>query len=266
MTDETYQSRGNIRLRVYPSNGFADYRWPTVAELNAGLRLEDAVTWDGFDFGVQSSDTNDTPPLSAKALVQTRGTSNYGGSIPFYYPGYYTDTANDLVDIYDLFVPDEDGYDRPVVYIAMSVDGEIGEAGQPADTFAFANGDLVSIFRLQADAWTDSIVGDTDFYYTLNFLRNGAMAHYTVASTAAPVLVTPATASADISDGDRPLLTATVNGRPWNGGVIWSISDATKATISAYGVVTPLAAGTPTVTGSLRGAASTDTTVLTVTA
>jgi hypothetical protein len=264
MTDIKYQSRGSIRLRVYPSNGFANYRWPTVTEMNAGLRLEDAVPWDGFDFGVQASDTSDSPPIGAKSSVQSRAASNYGGSIPFWYPGYYDDAANQLSLIYDTFVPDDDGYDRPVVYVAMSIDGEIGEAGQPADTMAFANGDFTSIFRVQADAWDDMTEGDDPFYYTLNFLRNGAMAHYTVVSTAAPVLVIPTTLASGVGDVD--LLAATVNGRPYNGGVTWSTSDADVATVSPYGVVTSIATGSATITGTLRYSTGpvTDTTAVTV--
>lgn len=265
MTDETFQSRGNIRLRAYPSNGFTNYRWPTVSEMNAGLRLEDAVPWDGFDFGQQASDTSDTPPISAKASVQSRSTANYGGSIPFWYPGYYDDDQNQLSLIYDLFVPDDEGYDRPVVYIAMSIDGEIGEVNQPADTMAFANGDLASIYRVQADAWEDMTEGDDPFYYTLNFLRNGAMAHYTSVSTSAPVLVTTTSLSSTVGDVD--LLSATVNGRPWNGGVAWSTSDPDVATVSVYGVVTSVGAGSATITATLRGTTApvTDTTAVTVT-
>lgn len=266
MVDVKMQSRGNIRLRVFPSNGFANYRWPTVTELNAGLRLEDAVPWDDFDFGTQASDTSDSPPISAKSVVQSRSTSNYGGAIPFWFPGYYDDASNQLSLIYDTFVPDDDGYDRPVVYIAMSIDGEIGEASQPADTFAFANGDFVSIYRVQADAWTDMTEGDDPFYYTLNFLRNGAMAHYTIASTATPALViTPATLASGAGDVD--LMAAAVNSRPFNAGVTWSTSDAAVATVSPYGVITSVAAGSATITGTLRYSTGpvTDTVAVTVT-
>lgn len=261
--DQKMQSRGNIRLRVYPPNGFANYRWPTVAELNAGLRLEDAVPWEDFDFGMQASETSDTPPISAKSSVQNRSTANYGGTIPFWYPGYYDDAQNQLSLIYDTIVPDADGYDRPVLYISMSIDGEIGEPGQPADDFSFADGDFVSIFRVQADAWTDMTEGDDPFYYTINFLRNGQVAHYTVASTAAPtLLVTPTTLGS--APGDHDLLSAAVNGRPFNAGVTWSTSDPAVATVSQYGVVTSVAAGTATITQSLRGAAATDTVAVTV--
>lgn len=264
MTDQTYNSDGNVRLRVYPANGFANYKWPTVAELNAGLRLEDAVPWENFDFGVQASDTSSAPPLSAKSTVDTRSTANYGGNISFWYPGYYDDNANQLSQVYDFFNPTD--YSRPICYVVMSVDGEIGESGQPADTMAFANGDLLSVFKVQADAWDDMTEGDDPFYYTLNFLRNGGLAHYTVASTAAPVLAASATLAG--TAGGTGKIVVTVNGRPYNGGVNYSTSAAAEATVSDFGIVSYIGASTtPTITTTLPGTtvATTATTTVTIT-
>lgn len=247
MADEKYYGNGNVRLRVYPPNGFTNFRWPTVAEMNAGQRLEDVVPWENFDFGVQASDTSANPPLSAKAVVDSRSMNNYGGNISFWYPGYYDDPSNDLSNVYDFFAPGE--YERPACIIALSVDGEIGEPGQPAADFSFANGDYVSLFRVRADAWDDMTEGDDPFYYTLNFIRNGGLAHYTVVSTAAPVVaVTLATAGAV---GTPVKATATVNGRDYSHGVRWSTSDPAVATVSNAGVVSYLTAGSATITATL---------------
>lgn len=259
MVDTRYASNGNVRLRWYPANAFANYKWPTVAELNAGLRLEDAVPWDGFEAGVQASDTSSNPPLSAKSVVDTRGTSNYGGTIPIWYPGYYDDPSNQLSLIYDAL--DEP---RTPGYIVMSIDGEIGEAGQPADTFAFAAGDLLTVMKVTTDSWEDMTEGDDPFYYTVGLLRDGGLAHYTVASTAAPAVVIP-TALA-ISVGDSEVLPATVNARNYNGGLNWSTSAPAVATVSEYGVVTGVSAGAATITASIPGTNTpvTDTTAVTV--
>lgn len=263
MVDQSYNSDGNVRLRIYPANAFANPRWPTVAELNGGLRLEDAVPWDGFDFGVQASDTSSAPPLSAKSTVETRSTSNYGGAIPIWYPGYYDDDQNQLSLVYDFLNPD--GYERPICYIVESIDGEIGEAGQPSDTFDFANGDLVSVFRVQGDAWDDMTEGDDPFYYTVNFLRNGLMAHYTVASTSTPVLaMTPATLTG--AAGAKARVAVTVNGRKYTGGVSFSTTDSDAAIVSDFGVVSYVGAGSATITATLPGTtvATTATTAVTV--
>lgn len=260
MTDQRLYSSGNIRLRVYPSNGFANYNWPTVAELNAGLKLEDAVPWDNFGIGVQSSDTSSTPPLSAKASVDVRSQANYGGGLPVWYPGYYDDPSNQLSLIYDLL---DDP--RTDVYIAMAVDGEIGKAGQPASSMAFANGDYCSVMKLSTDAWDDTsgTVGDDPFFYVTNLLKKGGLAHYTVASTTAPVLA--ATGSLTGTTGSKGVYKATVNGRDFTRGVKWSSSDSTKATVSANGIVSYKAAGSVTISATLQKTTAPTTTTVAVT-
>jgi len=244
MTDERLYSSGNVRLRVYPSTGFANYRWPLVSELNAGLRLGDAVQWDNFDVGVQASDTSDVPPISAKASVATRAQANYGGSLGIWYPGYYDDPSNQLSLIYDLV-------DKPRtdLFIAMSVDGEIGESGQPADTMLFADGDYVTIMKVSTDAWDDLTEGDDPFGYIINLLKKGGLAHYTVASTAAPVLAVTGPSTGTI--GAFGEYHATVNGRDYDRGVNWSSTVSSSATVSANGVASYLAGTTADITATL---------------
>lgn len=250
MTDQTFQSKGNVRLRAYAPNAFANPYWPTVAELNLGLRLEDAVTWGDFDFGTQASETNDRAPISAKSNVQSRGAANYGGTIPFDFPGYYNDPSNQLSDIFDFFVPGPGGYDRPACFIVMSVDGEIGEPGQPSADFSFAHGDLLSLYGVRADAWSEMTEGTDPFSYTINFLRNGTLAHYTVASTSTPVL-TLSDATETPTVGDTGLLQAFVNGRAYSGGVTWSTTDPDVVTVSEFGAWTAVGAGSADVVATL---------------
>ena len=261
MTDERLYSSGNVRLRVYPSTGFANFHWPTVAELNAGLRLEDASPWDSFDVGVQASDTSDTPPISAKASVATRAQANYGGGLPVWYPGYYDDASNQLSLIYDLL--DEP---RTDIFVVMAVDGQIGESGQPTSSMVFADGDYCTVMKLTTDAWNDdNTVGDDPFFYVPNLLKKGGLAHYTVASTTAPTLVAAGSATATV--GDIEPYSATANSRVYTTGVTWSTSDSTKATVSQAGIVTFLASGSVDIVATLpkTSVATSDTVSVTVT-
>lgn len=260
MVDERLSSAGNLRFRWHPlAPGFANYRWPTVAEMNAGFDLTDAMPWEDYAFGVQASETSDQPPVSAKSSVAQRTQANYGGSVSFWYPGYYDDDSNVLSQAYDLL--DEP---RTAGFISTSVDGEIGESGQPAGDHSYANGDLVSVYRVMTDAWDDMTEGDDPYRYTINFLKNGNLAHYTVVSTAAPVLSTTATLALGV--GDAELVEGTVNGRRYTRGIVWTSSDPDVATVSANGVVVGVSAGTATITGTLPGTTApvTDTTTVTV--
>ena len=253
MTDTRLASRGNVRFRFYPDNAFANPYWPTVAELNAGQELEGVTLWDSFEVGAQSSDTSEVASIKAKATQARRAAANYGGSATFWYPGDHTNMTNLASLVYDLLkevnVPG---------YLVVSVDGEIGESGQPAGTFAFANGDLLSVYKILTDEWTDQITGEEAFTYTRNFLRNGMLAPYTVASTSTPVLAITGTAGG--AAGGLGFLGATVNGRNYTRGVRWTTSAPATATVSGSGVVSLLVAGSATITATLPNIAGvTDT-------
>lgn len=244
MTDLRLNSRGNVRFRYHPEGAFANAYWPTVTALNAGQELEGATLWDSFEVGTQASDTSETPTIKAKTAQTRRGAANYGGSASFLYPGDHTNMTN----LASLVLAIMKGVNVPG-YLSVSVDGEIGDPGQPNINFTYANGDLVSIYKIMTDEWDDSITGEEAFNYTRNFLRNGMLAPYTVASTAAPVLAVTGTAGG--AAAGTGFLAATVNGRNYSRGVRWTSSNNAIATVSQSGVVRRIAAGTATITATL---------------
>ena len=260
MADERLPSKGNIRFRYYPLNAFANPAWPTVGELNAGQELEAVTLWESFEVGAQASDTSDTASIKAKTAVARRAAANYGGSAAFWYPGDHTDMQNLASLVLAIMkVVNQPGY------LAVSVDGEIGEPGQPDIDFTFDDGDLLSLYRIITDEWDDMITGEEAFYYTRNFLKNGFMRTYTVASTAAPVLaVTPA--SGTVSAATQLLaLNGTINGRNWTRGLAYRSSNPNIATVSPSGIVKRVAAGSATITVSVPGASPAVTQTVTIT-
>lgn len=245
MVDISLKSMGNVRFRFYPTNGFANFNWPTVAELNAGQELEGVTDWDNFEIGAQASETSDRVPIKAKAAVARRAAANYGGTASFYYPGVKADMTNLAALVYAVMKKiNVDGY------LVTSVDGEIGESGQPPANMTFANGDYVSVFRVISDEWDDSITGEELFYYTKTFLKNGGLATYTVASTTAPVLVATGI-SPGATVGGKGSVSATVNGRDFTRGVRYSSSAPNIVRVSANGILTRVAAGTASITVTL---------------
>lgn len=247
MADERLPSKGNIRFRYYPLNAFANPAWPTVNELNAGQELEAVTLWESFEVGAQASDTSDTASIKAKTAVARRAAANYGGSAAFWYPGDHTDMQNLASLVLAIMkVVNQPGY------LAVSVDGEIGEPGQPDIDFTFDDGDLLSLYRIITDEWDDMITGEEAFYYTRNFLKNGFMRTYTVASTAAPVL-TATESSASVASGAIASIAAAVNGRDWTRGCNFRSSAPAVLTVSPSGIVRGVSAGTATVTVELPG-------------
>jgi hypothetical protein len=251
-----YQPAKNVSFWFALPNAFSNFASPTVAELNATLNINDAVTADNFDFGAQASNQIDSRSFNQAASAQSRGFAQFGGTIGFYYPRNPADTSNKYQQVYTAMkTPGTAGY------LIVRVDGT-----RPATNGeAAADGDIVSVYKVLTDGWSKTIDGENPFTYQITFLPQGDVAVKTVVRTAAAtVTVTPATAS--VATGATTQLSSTVQGRNLTfGGVRWSTSDATKATVSAAGVVTGVAAGTATITATFMATGATATSTITVT-
>lgn len=267
MTDTKLASSGNVRIWFGGTSSFANPLSPTAPEINAMLDISDAVSWNDFDFGTQSSNTVDDPPITAKSAVSDRGASQYGGSLSLYYPRDETDTSNKYKLVYDaLRIPGTQGF------IVERIDGKeltttASTTAQPG-TIANAN-DLVNVYKVESAGWTDSITGEEAFRYTISFVSKGVIAPYAVvrASASAPtVAILPLTLSLAVGT-PIGILNGTVNTRKYTRGLRWTSSDPTKATVSANGVVTRVAAGSANITAThvATGTAAAAPSVVTVT-
>ena len=248
MTDVKVPASGNIRVWWGATSAFADYKNPTAAEINACLDLSDAVSWNDFDFSLEASNQLDDPAITALGKVSDRGFTNWGGAISFYYPKNFDDASSKYSLVYDTL----DG-PRTSGYIVVRIDG--AEAAAVA-----ANGELVHVLKVMTDGYAESVTGEEAFRYTVTMLPQGNYAVRTVVGGGAVVLSASTLASAV---GDHDALTATWGGRNYTGGLTWTTSDATKATVSNGGIVTSVATGSATITAT-SPSATTDTCTVTV--
>lgn len=265
MVDTRLPASGAIRVRWHAPNGFANYKYPTVTEMNAGLDIADSVSWNDYSFGVTGSNSNTDPAITAKSNVSDRGATQFGGSLSLYHPLDRDNMANvHAVTYAALKTP------RTLGYVSVSIDGDLSETNTPPYTGGatrnYASGDYVHIFRVISAGYSDAATGEEAYRYTINFLSQGDLAVYTVVgSAAATVLIT----ASDITPAPAAIvvLTATVNGRPFTRGLRWSSSDTDVATVSQNGIVTILGASTETatITATFEASGATDTEILTVT-
>lgn len=239
MTDVKLPSNGNISLWWVPTSGFANWQAPTAPEINAGVFLGDATSWNDYGIGVQASDVNSDPAVSAKNKVNVRGASKFGGALSFYYPAAFADASNNYSIVYDLLsVPGTTGY------LVIRVDGEVLTSGASTasnPSIAAAANDLVHVMKVTTDSWTDAIVGEDAFRYTINFVSQGQLTVYTVvkASASAPtVAILPLTATGVGSAGAKGSAAATVNTRKYTRGVKWTSSVPAKVSVSNNGIWT----------------------------
>lgn len=245
-------SNGNLTVFFYPSNAFANFGSPTVTELNAGLNLSKAVSWSDYSFGSNASNTSDDPSIADAGNSKARGSAQFGGSMSFFQPGPGTLTT----DTYAL-VRNAISVPRTKGWIVTRLDG------LKPYTQAFAAGDLVSVYAVLTDGYTNVMTGEQAFRYTVSFVQQGSLArNVVVRSAAATVAVTPTTKTMTV--GSKFRFDGTVLGREYTNGLVWSTSDFTKATVSDAGVVTAIAAGTVTLTGTYTPTGATATSTITI--
>lgn len=261
MTDLRLPASGNIMVRWHPANAFANPYRPTPTELNAGLVLVDAISWNDLSFGVEASTTINDPALSAKSATVDRGSLQYGGAMSFYFPAADADNSNLLKQAQDALENQ-----RTLGYISMSIDGELSENATPlytgGATRVAQTGDLAHVFKVMTAGEALAITGEESFRYTITFLPQGEAAIYTVVGTTSTVEITPATLA--LAAGDVQPLEATVDGRAYTRGLRWTTSDPDVATVSQNGIVTAVGAGTATITATFRHANTSDTCAVTV--
>ena len=249
MTDVRFPSTGNTRLWWIAANGLALPGAPTVAEINAGLDISDAVSWNDKDLGVQASNTTDDPAITAKGKTTARGSAQYGGGLSFYYPRSATDTTNKYKTVRDIMkVP------RTIGFIVERVDGRellttSGTAANPGTEIAA--GDIVNVYKVQTASYGEVVTGDDAYRYTVTMLPKGQVFTRAVvranATPVAPVIVGTGGSGAV---GTKVALEGTLIGRKYTRGLVWASSDATKVTVDSHGVFVRVATGTANITAT----------------
>lgn len=244
---------GNIRWDFYPAGAFANPYWPTATELNAGQPLSQSLDLSDTDFNVQASNTSTDPTFADVGNVESRGASNYGGTLALLFPQENDDNSN-----MHSVVQDTIQEQRLVGYIGRRIDGD-----KPWDQ-AYAAGDYVSIFYIITDGETLTIVGEESYKYGIGARPYGLAAIYTVVGTTSTPVLALSTASVTGAIGDVGRITGTINGREWTNGLNWSSSDGSIVTVRKGAVWRALANGSATLTASVPNSTVTDTVSATI--
>lgn len=230
---------------------------PTDTILNAGttVQLSPAIAWQDFALGATDSDDVEDRGITDSGNAVTRGFANFEGTLSFFRDKNNADTNSDYKKAFDTFRTP-----RTYGYLVMRV-------AEKKWSDAWAAGDRVSVFRFVADTVRDDATGDDAVKFTVNFLPQGLLYPYTVVkngTSAATISGVATTKSQTVAAGPY-VLAPTLNSKDIRAVATYGSSDTTKATVSANGVVKPLATGTVNITVSHPAAAATVTQALTLT-
>lgn len=238
MADQKAMSNGYLDVWAVPVAGIVDYRSPTAAEINAGIRLTPAIAWDGTTFPASTdSDDVDDRSLEDKGNATTRGAAQFEATINGFYPKNLNENLTDYGKMFTFFrVP------RVPVYLVTRVLQRTPGVVVPA-----AAGQWISVFRFLSDGWTDDVADDDSYKYAISMLAQGEVAVYTQVKNATPPTVLPATLAVTTA-GPAKTLRATLGGKRATQTVIWTSANPAIATVSQNGVVRGISAGSTTVT------------------
>lgn len=244
MVDVKAFSNGNVSVWWIPNGGIANVSAPTPAEINAGVPLSVAISWENFELGTSDSDDIDDRGLMDVGNNTTRGAAQFAATLAFFRPMDPTDTTSDYVKAWEAFrIPRASGY------LAIRVLQNVTGTQSPA-----VAGDDISIYKFIADAVTDDTEGDDSVKFEVNFMPQGDLAVYTKVASASPVALLPLTlALATAGPTKVGKIVARVGGDNISAGAVWRSSAPAIASVSPHGVVTARATGTANITATYPG-------------
>lgn len=229
---------------------------PTDTILNAAttLQLSPAIAWQDFALGATDSDDVEDRGITDPGNAVSRGFSNFEGTLSFFRDANSADNTSDYVKAFEAFRTP-----RTYGYLVMRVAEKRWDA-------PWAAGDRVSVFRFVADTITDDATGDDSVKFTVNFLQQGIMHPYTVVRGATPLPITGLATTQAAVVGTPYKITVMLGGKDITAVSKLASSAPAIARVSSMGVVTPLAAGTASITVEHPGATAPVTQAVTVTA
>lgn len=234
------KSNSNTALHAGVISAVADIEKQTLAELNALLNASDDVKWDGYDFNVEASDTDEDRVLTDSATATTRGYENFGGTIAFFppLPGDSTSKTRQLRSLVS----------TPHTELVL-----IQRDGYPASA-AFAAGQVYNAYHVISDANAE-LRGDKNRYYTIAFKSKGKVGINRIvpSSTATPVAITGGTT---VAVGESIQLKAAYEGNDITVGAVWVSSDESVAVVTPHGLVIGVGAGSVSISATYPGSAA----------
>lgn len=237
--------------------GITDVNEPLAAEINntggtSGVQAaSQSISWNDYGFGTQASEVLNEPSLADAASYEEFGQENYGGEISYLLPAEYDDNSNQHSVIYDL--TDQPGELNDIV---VRVDGDV------ETTVAAANGDFVSVYRVQGVAETNPFTPGESKRRTVTYLRKGEFSHFTVVGDHAITAIAPA--STPWAVGKEGRIRASQGGRDVTNRLTFTTSNANTIQVYPGGFYQVLGAAASTATVTITDPGTGDSTPVAV--
>lgn len=242
MPDTKFTGNKNVDVWWITEGGYASTDTLTAAEINAGVRLTEAIAWEGTTFPT-ASDSEEQSDLGLwdAANATSRGTANMDASLNLFFPKPLTDNITDYGKVYQLF--------RKLGLKGILVT-RISQLTTTGTIKVATAGDWISIYKSITDGFNLDLEGDDSYKYNVNFLPQGVVKVNTQVKNAGPITLTRRSSAGSVTVGSKVVLKATLGGHDATQVVEWSTATPTLVSVSQNGVAIAKAAGSATVTAT----------------
>lgn len=244
-------SSGNVKVAWILDSALPIKQFPLAATLNGALDLSGATSWTDFAVGADSSaDVNDRSLLDLGNAV-SRGAASYKATLAMFRDKNSADVTSVYQQAFQAF-----RVMRTLGWLVVRVN--------KSASLPFAAGDEISLYKLLADTTSDTTDGDSSTKFKVEFLPQGSLFVHSMVGAAGVITGVPTTLAKTVAGGAFQLAPV-AGGASIVSRATYLSSDTTKATVSAGGTVTPIAAGSPTITTTWAAATAPIVTTLTLT-
>ena len=242
-------SNQRVTVRAGLASGISDWKNALLSEVTALENVSGAVNWASFELNLQASTQSDDRTLTDGAGAQSRGFTQFGGTLQFVNP-----RVDDLASVYRTAY---NIFSSPRVELVVAVRYGKLNSEQPAA------GDRWTLYRVITDAVSFG-QGDVSKFYAVKLVaRDDILVSYIV--PAAPkTAVTISVVDNTVSAGNLVFASAEYQGWDVTKEVTWVSSDETKLIQVHPGIFRAVAAGAPTLSATYPGGTASATEAVTV--
>lgn len=229
---------------------------PLAAELNntggtsGMINASPSISWNDYSFSTEASDTINEPSLADAGSYVELGQENYGGDISYFLPADWDDNSNNHKLVWDL----TKGLD-PKIDIATRLDGDV------KTDVAAANGDFVSVYRVEGGGDANPFTPGESKRHTRSWFSKSDFSHYTVVGDHAITAIAPSS----FGEGDKGRIRASQQGRDTTNRLTFSSDDATVIEVYPGGFFEVMGAEDDTATITITDEGTNDSVIVSVT-
>lgn len=250
MSTKVYSNQ-RVTVRAGLASSISDWAEPSLAEINALTNVSASVNWNSFDLNIRASEMRDDRTLTDAAGAQSRGFTQFGGTLELVHP-----RPEDLASIYRV------AYD---IFATPRVELVVAVRYGPKNSTAAAAGEKWTLYHVIVDA---PAIGQNDVskYYRVTLVARDDVLPNFILPAAVPNAVAITVVDNSVSVGDLVFASAEYEGWDVTKSAQYLSSNEALLEMVHPGIFLARGVGTPTLKSRYPGGTDSSAVTVTITA